>query len=366
MKRIRPVLLGILSMSLLTGCWDQMLFKNVRLILGIGIDKDQGENVLLTFVLPDVSDKKRNAPEIISVTGETAREARGNLGKKLTLVPDGAKNRFLMIGEQLAKNDIYAVLDVFYRDPRSALNAKIGVVEGRAESLLQTGYMRKPNFILNLDKQILSAESFTMVPEENIQSICTVLFDPGQDVILPYLVVGEGTPLIKGVALFNRKALTGTLDTKESKLCLLMADRIGKKASLTLPIPNKTKKIGSKMTFRVFHKKRKLDVDVNNGKVVVTIDLLLKAEAEEFSPDHLDEDGQVAKLNEFFSKELTQDAQKVVQKLQKANCDVFGIGRRIIAFHPNYWKTMDWKNTYPNITIQPNVKVEISRPGIIF
>ena len=82
-----------------------------------------------------------------------------------------------MIGEQLAKVDIYTALDVFYRDPKSALNAKIGVVEGRAESLLQTGYMRKPNFILNLDKQIVSAEAFTIVPEENIQSICTVLFD---------------------------------------------------------------------------------------------------------------------------------------------------------------------------------------------
>ncbi|KRE48921.1 Ger(x)C family spore germination protein [Paenibacillus sp. Soil724D2] len=366
MKRIRHVLLGILSMSLLTGCWDQMLFKNVRLILGVGIDKAEGENVLVTFVLPDVSDKKRNAPEIISVSGETAREARSNLGKKLNLVPDGAKNRFLMIGEQLAKNDIYTVLDVFYRDPRSALNAKIGVVEDRAESLLQTGYMRKPNFILNLDKQILSAETFTILPEENIQSICTVLFDPGQDVILPYLAAGDGTPLIKGVALFNSKSLTGTLDTRESKLCLLLADRMGKKAILTLPIPNQPKKIGSKMTFRVFHTKRKLDVDVNKGKVVVTIDLLLKAEAEEFSPDHLDETGQVSKLNEFFSKELTQEAQKVVQKLQKANCDVFGIGRRIIAFHPEAWKTMDWNSTYPLITIQPNVKVEISRPGIIY
>ncbi|MCY9697533.1 Ger(x)C family spore germination protein [Paenibacillus alginolyticus] len=366
MKKIRPVLLGILSISLLTGCWDQTLLKNVRLILGIGFDKAEGENVLTTFVLPDVSDKKRNAPEIISVTGETAREARGNLGKKLTLVPDGAKNRFIMIGEQLAKVDIYAVLDVFYRDPKSALNAKIGVVEGRAESLLQTSYMRKPNFILNLDKQIVSAESFTIVPEENVQSICTVLFDPGQDVILPYLAVGEGTPLIKGVALFNSKAFAGTLDTKESKLCLLMADRMGKKASLTLPIPNKTKKIGSKMTFRVFHAKRRLDLEVNNGNLLVTLDLLLKVEAEEYTPDHLDEDGQASKLNDYLSKELTKEAQKIVQKLQKANCDVFGIGRRIMAFHPNYWKTMDWKSTYPTITIQPNIKVEISRPGIIF
>lgn len=54
MKIIRPVLLGILSLSLLTGCWDQTLLKNVRLILGVGLDKAEGENVLLTVVLPDV------------------------------------------------------------------------------------------------------------------------------------------------------------------------------------------------------------------------------------------------------------------------------------------------------------------------
>lgn len=365
MNRCWPVVISLLAMTLISGCWDRTFLKDVRLILGVGIDKGENEGVLSTFILPDVTDKKRNAPEILSAEGGSVRESRFNLGKQLTLVPDASKNRFTVIGEQLAKQDLYEVLDVLYRDPKSALNAKIAVVDGRAKEFLHTGYTKKSNFILNLDKQIASAEKETIVPKINIQSILSIMLDPGQDIVVPLLGVGNDIPLVKGLALFNKKSFTGELNSSESTICLLMADRMGKGARITLPILN-GKKIGGDITFQVFHLNRKMNVDVRSDNVAVKIDLTIKVVVDEFPISHLDEVEQVGELNELISDQMTERAQLVVQKLQKANCDVFGIGRRLIAFHPKYWSRIDWYRTYPQITIQPNLKVEIARPGIIF
>ncbi|ULL13119.1 Ger(x)C family spore germination protein [Paenibacillus sp. H1-7] len=364
MRRGCPVVIGLISLSLVTGCWDQTLLKDVRLIIGLGIDEDADGNILDTFVLPDVTNQK-NTPQVISVTGHTARETRLNLGKRLNLVPDGSKNRFVLIGEEMATKKIYTILDVFYRDPKSALNAKIAVVKGRAEAFMKKEYEIKPNLILNLDKQIVSAETASLVPNVNIQSICTIMFDPGQDFVLPYIEHGTEGAVVTGIALFNSQTMTGALEGRDAIICLLLANQMGKRAAITVPAGT-SGKTGSFMTFQVFQIKRNLQVWMEGDEVFANIDLQLKVKVEEFAEDHLVDRERVEQLNARITKELNRNAQEVIRRLQQANCDIFGIGRRLIAFHHDYWKKTDWNRTYPHIKIQPSVMVEIARPGIIY
>ncbi|WP_216827435.1 Ger(x)C family spore germination C-terminal domain-containing protein [Alkalihalobacterium elongatum] len=51
--------------------------------------------------------------------------------------------------------------------------------------------------------------------------------------------------------------------------------------------------------------------------------------------------------------------------MQAANCDGFGIGRRLMAFHLEKWEQYNWAEVYPNIKINPNVTVEVMRHGIL-
>lgn len=49
----------------------------------------------------------------------------------------------------------------------------------------------------------------------------------------------------------------------------------------------------------------------------------------------------------------------------KDNCDAFGIGRRLIAFHPETWKMQDQKDYFQKIKFNMAVKVEVIKHGIV-
>ena len=71
------------------------------------------------------------------------------------------------------------------------------------------------------------------------------------------------------------------------------------------------------------------------------------------------------KLNTELSKQLTKEAQKITKKLQKANCDAFGIGRHLIAYHPDLWKKKNWNEDYAKVKFKPEVEVNILYSGVL-
>ncbi|HEX7063712.1 MAG TPA: Ger(x)C family spore germination protein, partial [Bacillales bacterium] len=209
-----PVMLGLLI--LLSGCWDQRLFKDVKLVLGASFDLTEDGKLLTTVSIPNIS-KTSQGPgkenlQIISAKANTPRQSRRKINHKISKNFDASKLRVLLLGKKLAKQEVYPLLDVFYRDPTSALNAKLAVVNGKAKSALDlklNGETKVSTYLANL---LDSARNTTLVGEnENIQGICGKMLDPGSDIVLPLLQVKAQQGLVKvsGLALFNGDKYTG-------------------------------------------------------------------------------------------------------------------------------------------------------------
>ncbi|MZE36659.1 Ger(x)C family spore germination protein, partial [Bacillus anthracis] len=49
----------------------------------------------------------------------------------------------------------------------------------------------------------------------------------------------------------------------------------------------------------------------------------------------------------------------------KANCDAFGIGRHLIAYHPDLWKKKKWNKDYAKVKFKPEVDVNILYSGVL-
>ena len=94
--------------------------------------------------------------------------------------------------------------------------------------------------------------------------------------------------------------------------------------------------------------------DIQDSKIDATYKL--KFSVEEFPHDHLDKEKTRKEVEEFLSKELTKDFNKVIKKLQEAKSDAVGFGRTVRAFHPNLWNKGKWQDTFSELDI--NVKVE--------
>jgi len=373
MKVKRLVTIGI-CLLLTAGCWDQNLMKNAILIQTITFDRTDENKFLFGISIPDIySNSLTTGQETIasnsqtlSTLANTPREGRMKLNTEIPGNLDASKNKLILFGEQFAKGDIYPSLDVIWRDPRSSMSAKLAVVKGAAVDILNIKPKLESSISQNILNLIQSTETNTIIPDETIQTLASQMLDPGEDIALPLLKIGHnGTTIdVEGIALFNDRKLTGTLSQGESTLFLLLNNKRGKYARFTKNINNNKSKMTNFISLNVDNMRRKLNVSVDkDGNVFVNLNLHLELSVEEFPLGNVPK--KLNQLNEELSKKFTNEAEEVVHKLQEANCDAFGIGRRLIAFHHGSWLKKDKASYFKNVKFKSKVEVEIVHYGIV-
>ncbi|PYZ98736.1 hypothetical protein CR205_09220 [Alteribacter lacisalsi] len=365
----RPVLLSLALLILLTGCWDSRQLRDITIAKSAALDllEDGKYQSTISSPVPKQHEAEERSQKVSGV-GHTIREARMALDGKVSERIDTAKMRVLVLGEPLARTNIYPPLDVMYRDPRSSLGAKIAVYDGMGSELINSKLTDKPRTSEFLAELLDTAESNSIVDKVNVQLICPIIFDPGQDVVLPYLGMEGDTPRLIGGALFNGDTMTGSLSVEDSTLLMLMKGKLGSATFLTEKVHDDKEDMPSNfITLRLRDTLTKLQVDVNHetNEVTATVDLTMKVEAIEYPHDELHEKENIAKLNTKLEEKFNEEAEQIFSTLQEANCDALGIGRRVLVYHPDFWDSVNWNETYPNITIKPNIQVELIGHGII-
>lgn len=369
---LKTGILAIVTLLLLSACWDQHLLKDVKLFMAASFDLTPDGKILDELTSPIIKKNQEGGGvsgyTISSGLGNTPREARTDIDRKSEKVFDASKLRVLIIGNELAKKDIYSVLDLFYRDPKSALSAKVVVAEGMGKDLLRINIEEEKASSYFYDL-LESQEIASLIPAENIQSICAEMFDPGEDFVLPFLRPSEDRKAasVEGIALFNERKFTGRVLTGDEAVIFLLLDGNSGKS------PKFTKRISEGEAFKPTHfvsftvKKAKetLEVKVKNNRAIANINLKLKIDITDYVKNHLYDKQEITKLTNKLSEMLTNDAAAAIKTLQEANSDSLGIGRRLIAQYPDYWKHVDWIKEYPNVVITPKVVVEIVGHGII-
>ncbi|ULT59533.1 Ger(x)C family spore germination protein [Neobacillus drentensis] len=369
MKSKKPIVL--LLCLLLTGCWDQHLMKNAVLVQILSYDLEDNDKMLLGVSIPIIEESSggpqaRVKSETLSAKGHTPRDCRLKIDREVSGILDSSKNKLIMFGERMAAEGIYPPLDVVWRDPRNSLGATLGVVDGKAVDLLEIRPKHEPNVSEYIQDALTSAEENSIIPDQTIQTLASEMLDPGEDIVLPYLKMNnKKTAVVVGLALMNEMKYSGIkLSPEDSCLLLLLNNKKGKYARFTKQISNKEKpKLKNYVSFNVSNMKRKLYVHVTNGEVSVHFKLHLKVNVDEYPKGDVPKD--IERLNKVLTKELTGDVKRVISKLQQSNCDAFGIGRKLIAFHPKTWEKLDKKEYFKNVTFSTNVKVEIIKQGIV-
>lgn len=182
------------------------------------------------------------------------------------------------------------------------------------------------------------------------------LLDQGEDMIIPYLGLVDGEPAVIGSILTHDKEMTGTLSPEDSLLSMMFLDQNMKGARISMKI-------------RVDGKLRPLAYINMQGpspqNIVVNLFVNLKVIVVEYPHNQLKTEEDFNELNKRLSDHLTKDAEKVLRNVQEARCDLYGVGRQLMAFYPGVWKKLDWEKDFRRITFHPRVEVEIKGTGLI-
>ena len=372
MKKYLIVMMGCLL--ILTGCWDERQFKNIKLVLALGLDKGEEGEIRQTVSIPSVT-RSSEGPgnesiQVLSVSAHTPLQARATIDQMISESYDPSKVKVVVLGEELAKEDIYPLLDEMYRTPRSNLNAHLAIVEGgEAEDVIgmtHTSETRISNYVSGI---LEAAVTSTNATGENLQLLCAELLEPGIDFSVPMLYVDQDSNLLKynGMGLFHEKKYTGEkISAEQSTLYMLLQGEIGKVARLTKKVNDKDgEEILNYITVNVVENDRKLKLEVKDADITAKIKMKMKVKIMEYPSDHLYVKGRIDELNKKLSESLTEEVTDIINQIQEANSDVLGIGRRVKGYHPKVWKQLDWNEAYQEVNFEPELTVEIIQHGII-
>ncbi|MBM7837078.1 Ger(x)C family germination protein [Alkalihalobacillus xiaoxiensis] len=371
---MRKAVIMILALIALSGCWDQRLVKDINLIYSQALDQTDDQLIETTIVTIGGSQDESGSrlgssqePAIISAVGNTPRDSRMNLDRKVSGELFASKNRVTLLSEELAQQNIYPLLDVHFRSPISTTNARIAVVKDVAKKALDVRTAETPLISDYLGDLLNGLEEAEVIPKASMEKVLSAIFDDGTDFVLPYLhAVDHKNITLDGVALFNKDHMSGIINADQTLRLMLMDSDKFKPSRFNFRVrDNEEQRINNYVTTDVEEKNRILTVKKENGSFKAKFHLDLAFNVVEYPKDTLYIEENVIELNKRIQERLQMECEEVIRLLQEANCDYYGIGKRVRAHHYEDWKELDWKQEYPNMPIEVEIKTEVLYHGIV-
>ncbi|MGM0836700.1 MAG: Ger(x)C family spore germination protein [Bacillota bacterium] len=365
----------LICLLLLTSCWDQRLLKDLKLVFTVGFDKgDNGEIVSTVAIRESKKGSVGGEPgeatvAVVKASGITLRETRLELDRKIPGEFSPSKMRVYLIGEDLAKEDLYSILDILYRDPRAPLGAELAIVKGNSSDVIEMGTIKETLLTEAVTDLLENGEENTIIANETVQTICPIMFDPSSDFVLPVIERIEPHDIqISGVGLISDKVFTGEiLPPTDATILLLMTGYSGKKTQMVLKVHEDEKIVRNQyMTLNINKAKPNIKIDAKSpDSIKVVVDLPLKTSIAEYPKNGPLDKKRVDNLSKKGAKIIEAQSRKVIETIQESNSDVLKIGEELRVHHHSIWEEINWRETYPNIEIIPKVSVKITGTGII-
>jgi spore germination protein KC len=227
-KKSVCLLVSLLAIFSLSGCWSYHGLNQITIIAGVGIDIDPSNNdYLVTCEVIDTASSGKESgikSKIVDSSGKTIFDAVRNAKKKLNNKLYWGNAQILIIGNQLAQaGKLGTVIDWFLSDAECREN--VGVIvsqEKSAKDILTSKGLDNPVISYEIKKIVDNDQTTTGTIESiPLYHVFNDLREPGMSVVLPafHVVKNEDNPVVEanGEAVFKGEKLLGYLSAAESK-----------------------------------------------------------------------------------------------------------------------------------------------------
>ena len=367
----------------LTGC-ETLNVSGIEIgksnfIRAVGIDKaaDGNGNVRLTTVskkkIPMEGSTPKSGEEasiVMNSEGKTVFEAVRNFHTFSYQDVFWGHNGFIIISEELAREDIMKYLDFFTRDHELRLNAKVIIVKGTtAETFIKNGNTTSMFFpdVLNA---VLSETDGISISKSIELSTAIAMFENGiASAYLPCaeLIDAEKKPqgdlnkkdiILNGFALFKNNQL--------SEFATYGAGRgvnwiINNVKSGIIVVKDKT---GGDVSLEIINSSRKIKPVLKNGVLNITVEIEETSNLDEQnSGEELFVQDTLKYLEERQNEAILKEAQSAIYLAQQYGLDPFGISNAVYHKYPIEWGKMknNWEDIYKGTEIVVKVKSHIAR-----
>lgn len=378
--------MSILSIFLLTGCWDHSELNQNAIVTGIAVDK--GEDCKYKLSIESTSAIELNprtaqglAPAIVySVEGDTLGEIIHKFNIAISTHLVFSHTRLLVIGEEIAREGILSFMDYFDRDReiRDDFNIVVARDADAVDFLRVINDYQKVSSLKIFPQFDHMLDEWGGTPGIKLNDFIRTYSSQGQVPVLAAMKISGDKEMggsmdnitttvpaaiakIDSLAIFKYGKLQGYLNLHETRILLWIQNKL-EKTSLTIPYEDQ-KFFG----LRVIHSQTKVKARQVNGRP--QIDIFVRAES---TLDGSDKGIKVAKINAFEDFEertnsyLEKEFNGLIKKMQKEYvADIFGLGEIFRDQDYKHFKQYEenWDIGFKDAKINTHVNIEIKRSG---
>ncbi|MBA2944232.1 spore gernimation protein GerC [Paenibacillus sp. CGMCC 1.16610] len=373
---MKRVVVSIMILLLLTGCWDRLPLRNLKIVDIAAINYDEkSRKVLLNFVVTKLSRAGQGSDVSLSESTEISDsnvvEAVGQGLYKEQGPFIGVNTRLFLLSESFAAHQPVRELAFLLDTPFTTINSPVIILDDQDSS-----FFKQFNSSTITDKTKLlndfvkSLETYGIVPNVTMMDFLLSKEEPLNDLVLPVMKHVNSRMEFNGALLFRQSESTGIKLNNEQVQSLMFLVGNGNamqklkgfsskfnygRVARTGHLDDKNyaffiKQISSKIIAR-----QQLS-ELPDIKIKVSMNIYATELGEELSglkSEYVD------KMEKALSNHLNEIATDTIKKIQEANSDVLGIGKELRAFHPALWKTLEWRKDYPQVLIEPQFEVRI-------
>ncbi|WNB92997.1 Ger(x)C family spore germination protein [Bacillus sp. NEB1478] len=347
----------LLCLFFLTACnTEKEVLDDITMVRSLGFDKySQKANISGTILYPIYIDEQTFKMKDLTAAGETAKEVRAELNEMVARPIFVGKLNTVLFSEEIAKEGIMDTLDMIQRDPGVGRAIYLAITKENTKEILTVDNNlsnHDGNFYSSLIKQ---NEDYSNLPHLNFHNFLYAYFSDCMDPILPFLSRRKDSVKIKGLALFQKDKMVGTIDEEH-----------------LLPFKTLYQNL-NEGSYQFTSKKYKGNLEILKSKVRydirskphhhVTLNINVKGRLTEYTKVNAGDPKVIKGIERNIEKKLNRDGQKLIAKFQKLNIDPIGVGEHVRS-RTRAFDQKGWKNNYQDLDIKVKYNVTITESGI--
>ncbi len=381
------VLLTVIFIPLLSGCWSRKELNNLAIVSGMGIDKSDKNryHVSIQVVNPEqLAGSKAGGGQPTVIVFESDADSVSEALRKITTLlarkPYMSHLRILIIGDSLAKEGIGDSLDFISRYHEFRTDFPIIIAkDGKAQDLLTilTPLEKIPaNKIF--DSLAMSEKEWAPSRTTKLDDVINDLMSDGKQMIISAareignkespdsrVVINHVKPLnlvqIVGLAVFHEDRLIGWLNTERSKGFNYVTNNVYRTIA-PVECPS-----GGFVSLEVLRSKTKLKGSVVGGQPLIHVYIESEANINEVNCQiDLTKVESIEALEKSGEKGLVQIVDQTISVAQERyKVDIFGFGDVIHRTNPTAWKTLktDWNRHFSSMRVLVTAELKIRKLG---
>lgn len=354
MKKIK-LITALLPIVLLCGCFGGRDINDIAIVMGIGIDS--GEEHYYKSVVQTVVPKALDGGG-----GESFANFEGNGGNIGQCLDDAAlkcgkymhlsHTSALVIGEKIAENGIYEILDYFMRNKEFRSTITLAVSQENTEKVMTTENRLVPvpvSGVVNMGRRFRET---SMGDATNVFEFVSDMMKKNCCSLVPIVKSDGENTVVSQSGVFKNGKMVAKISNQEARGVLWLKNKI-EKAVMTVSFGEET------IDVKIEKAETKLKPHVK-GSIYYVADI--KTEVSLLRDNNgvinaYGEENVRLKISETIKSEIMAS----FRKMQEIGCDVYGFGDMIYKKHPEIWN----EQLFEKLDININAETKIRDAGSI-